>query len=253
MEEVVAEDAGQDAGQVEMVSSSQTVQGTGGVEAPSWQYADGVGGEGQVPDWFLADKYRTVEDQAKAALELRKKLGSKAEDAPEHYELDYDKYGLSKEDPVLAEFNPFFKEMNLPQKDYEKIIEKFVQIQQKHHEQFEEQRKAAFDAFGPETKETMSRLNNWMANKFSEAEQQALQGFMTSAENIRIIEKMRGQAPKSAPPTAQQASAYAPSDSLATINQEIQRNWQKMTSDPGYRAMMEKKRFEAHQRERGRG
>lgn len=232
-------------------SSNQPMQGTNGQQAPTWQYADGVGGTGDVPDWFLADKYRTVEDQAKAAYELRKKLGSKAEDAPEHYSLDYDKYGIDKEDPVLAEFNPFFKEMNLPQKDYEKIIEKFVEIQQKSHESFAKQKAEAFNAFGEETRETMSRINNWMANKFSEQEQQALQDFMTSAENIRIIEKMRQSAPKSAPPTANQISAAAPVETLASINAEIQKNWSRMTSDQNYRSMMERKRREAHQRERG--
>jgi len=231
------------------VSSNQEVQGTQGSQAPTWKYADGVAGDGDVPDWFMADKYKSVAEQAKAAHELRKKLGSKAEDAPEHYELNYEELGIDKEDVILNEFSGFFKEMNVPQKDYEKIVGKFVEIQQRQNELMEQQRASAYEAFGPETRETVGRLNTWIDNNFSDSEKEIVKGFMGSAEEIRVLEKMRQGAPKSAPPTVHQVAHQSNFETLDSINAEIQSNWSRMQSDDGYRKMMLAKRSEAHKRE----
>lgn len=225
-------------------------QGTNGAQLPTWQYAEGVSGDGEPPEWFMKDKYKSVSEQAKAAHSLRKKLGSRAEDAPEEYSLDYEKLGVDKEDAVLKEFNPFFKEINLPQKDYERIVEKFVEIQAKSHELMEKQRAEAFNAFGPETKEVVGRLNTWANNNFTESERDIIQSFMGSAEEIRVLEKMRAGAPKSSPPTVNQAQNYTNHETLESINREIGQNWDKMNSDENYRRMMHKKRQEAHARER---
>lgn len=231
--------------------SQEQPQGTNGAQVPTWKYADGIAGDGVAPDWFLSDKYNSVSEQAKAAHELRKKLGSKAEDAPEHYELDFEKYGIDKEDAVLAEFNPFFKELNIPQKDYEKIIEKFVEIQTKNHETANKQREEAFNAFGPETKEVVGRLNVWADNKFNAQEKEVIKGFMETEDGVRVLEKMRSGAPRSAPPTAHQVPSQSLYETVASINKEIGMNWNKMQTDENYRKMMHSKRAEAHARERG--
>jgi len=226
--------------------------GTDGAQAPTWQYAEGVSGEGEVPEWFIANKYRTVEEQAKAANELRKKLGSKAEDAPEAYEIDYDSFGIKKDDPVLAEFNTFFKDMNVAQADYEKIIKKFVDIQTSHGESLEKQKTEAFNAFGPDTKETVGRLNTWIDNSFTAEEQDIVKSFMTSAEEVRVLEKMRQGLPKSAPPTVHQTATASSYETYASVNADIRKNWTKMQSDPDYRDGMERRRKEAYTRENQR-
>lgn len=225
-------------------------QGTNGAQLPTWKYDEDSPGSGDAPEWFMKDKYKSVAEQAKAAHSLRQKLGSRAEDAPESYDLDYEKLGIDKEDVILNEFNPFFKELNLPQKDYEKIVQKFVDIQSRNHELMEKQRAEAFNAFGPETQETVNRLNTWANNNFSESERETLKGFMGSAEEIQLLEKMRSGAPKSAPPTVHQAENVTNAETLQSINNEIGQNWTKMNSDENYRRMMHKKRQEAHARER---
>jgi hypothetical protein len=45
-------------------------------DAPKWHYADGTPGKGDAPEWFQKDKYKTVEEQAKAYTEAVKKLGA---------------------------------------------------------------------------------------------------------------------------------------------------------------------------------
>lgn len=224
--------------------------GTGGAQLPTWKYADEVPGAGDVPDWFMADKYKSVAEQARAAHELRKKLGSRAEDAPDEYSIDYDKYGIAKDDVVLGEFNKLFKELNVPQKDYEKIVDKFVGMQKEQAEIMQKQREAAYNAFGPETKETVARLNTWAKNNFSESEQQLLSSFMTSAEEVRLLDKLRAGAPKSAPPTHDQAASAVKHETYAEINNLIQSDWKRFNEDSQWRSMMESKRRAAYLRER---
>lgn len=239
-----------DVSNTEAVSNNQL--GTNGDTASqsTWKYADGVLGQGEVPEWFIASKYKTVEEQAKAANELRKKLGAHAEDAPEHYELDYEKYKIQKDDPTLNELNGLFKELNLSQGAYEKIIDKYTQLQQKQHETFEANRQQAFNAFGPETKEIKGRLDTWINNNFSAEEKEIINSWQMSPEDIRVLEKIRSGAPKSAPPTVNQAPSTNQYESSKSIQATIEQNWQRMKEDPNYRATMEHKRREAMARER---
>lgn len=54
-----------------------------------WYWSEGVAGEGEVPEWFKADKYKYADDQAKAYNEVSQKLMQRDElrGAPENYEL----------------------------------------------------------------------------------------------------------------------------------------------------------------------
>lgn len=223
---------------------------SGGEPLPSWQYSEGVPGQGETPEWFMADKYKSVEEQAKAALELRRKLGSKAEDAPGEYQLDYEKYGLEADDPVLAEMNPFFKEINIPQKEYEKLVDKYVTAQTAYLQQEESKKREAFEAYAKENGETVSRVTQWVKNNFNESEQAALGEFLTSPERIEVLDKVRTGAPKSAPPTATQAQNYADVETAASIDAKIGENYERYQSDAPWRNMMQKKRREALLRER---
>jgi hypothetical protein len=45
-------------------------------DEPEWLLYDGVKGEGKAPDWYKADKYKTVSEQAKAYAELEKRMGA---------------------------------------------------------------------------------------------------------------------------------------------------------------------------------
>jgi len=41
-----------------------------------WYLSEGVAGDGEVPEWFKSDKYKTVDEQAKAYQELEKRFGA---------------------------------------------------------------------------------------------------------------------------------------------------------------------------------
>lgn len=95
-------------------------------EAPKWFLSEGVGGSGDAPDWFKADKYKTVDEQARAYTELEKRFGA-FEGAPkdgvykinppEGIQVEFD-----TEHELFQGLNKWAKESNLSQKGYDQVI-----------------------------------------------------------------------------------------------------------------------------------
>lgn len=97
-----------------------------------WLWAEGINGTGERPPWFNADKYKTVDAQARASIDLEKKLGPAAEliGAPEgDYEVpaltDEQKEKLAGEfdadDPLYKMLATKAKELGLSQKVFNEI------------------------------------------------------------------------------------------------------------------------------------
>lgn len=101
--------------------------------ADEWFLADGVKGADARPEWFKADKYKSVADQAKAYVELEKRFGETAArlkgftGAPEKYELSVpedlkDAMEWTGDDPLLSEFQAFAKESGMSQQTFDKAL-----------------------------------------------------------------------------------------------------------------------------------
>lgn len=103
--------------------------GKGGGTA--WFYADGVPGTGERPA-FLDTKFKSLADQAKAYPELSKaqgKFGSYFGAPEKDYELKAPEGfegQFNLEDPLLKEFLPLAKEMNLSQAAFDKLVGHYV-------------------------------------------------------------------------------------------------------------------------------
>lgn len=108
--------------------------GSGGGDgggAKDWFWSDGIQGQGDLPPWFKADKYKTVDAQARAAGDLETKLGPAAEliGAPEggEYAVPSMPEGVAGEldadDPLLKAFTETAKGLNLSQKAYDAVVQ----------------------------------------------------------------------------------------------------------------------------------
>lgn len=98
-----------------------------------WYLADNVPGQGDAPDWFKADKYKSVDEQAKAYVELEKRLGAFT-GAPKD-----GVYKINVPDNISMEFDPshtMFQELNkwagdrqLSQEAYDDVIGMFARYE----------------------------------------------------------------------------------------------------------------------------
>ncbi len=100
---------------------------------PKWYLSEGVGGEGEAPDWFKADKYKTVDAQAQAYTALEQRFGAftgAPEDgvykinSPEGFQVEFD-----TENQMFQDLNKWSSESQLSQKAYDDLIGMFTRYE----------------------------------------------------------------------------------------------------------------------------
>mgnify|MGYP001818369875 CR=1 FL=1 len=112
-----AGDAGQSGGNPgEVQGGGNPGEGGAGEGQPQpWNYAEGLAGEGERPEFFL-EKFKSVSDQAKAYTDLEKMFGSFT-GAPEEYgEVE------NANKFVASAIQNLGKDLNLNQEGYEKLV-----------------------------------------------------------------------------------------------------------------------------------
>ena len=198
---------------------------------PNWKWADEILGKGPRPE-FLKEKYVSVEDQAKAYLELEKRMGEFKGAPKEGYKFDNLPEGLSAEDPLIQGFTDTFKEMNLSQEGFERVIGKFVELASVDNPATSNEN--LMQQLGADGKAVMERVDNWMSN-FSEQDQKTIRSWGMSAEDIRALDAIRaGRSPSRAPTTHEAESRHVYETSKA-VEADRAANWRRYTQDDAYR------------------
>jgi hypothetical protein len=198
---------------------------------PEWKWADEILGKGPRPE-FLKEKYGSVEDQAKAYLELEKRMGEFKGAPKDGYKFDNLPDGFSAEDPLLQGFSETFKEMNLSQEGFERVIGKFVELANVDNTVVSNEN--LMRELGADGKMIMDRVDNWMSN-FSEQDQKTIRSWGMSAEDIRALDAIRaGRSPSRAPTTHEAESRYV-YETAKHVEAEKNANWARYTRDDAYR------------------
>lgn len=112
-----------------------------------WFYADGTPGKGDVPAWFKADKYKSVEAQAQAYTELEKRFGAFT-GAPKDgkYEAPQLPEGIQGEfitdHPAFQMFSEWAAKNQLSQAAYNDVLGMFAQYEASTAPNMEDVKKA---------------------------------------------------------------------------------------------------------------
>lgn len=150
-------------------------------------FADGVVGEGEAPEWFKANKYKTVSDQAKAYTELESKFGA-FQGAPKDgkYEIE----GINfEENPLMATVAEWGLENQLSPEGLENLVAKVGELAAK---QQEEDQTAAMTALGDNAQKRLADLASWGRNNLSPEEYTQFQGLAQTAGHVQVLEKLIG-------------------------------------------------------------
>ena len=207
------------------------------------------------PD-FLVDKYKTVEDQAKAYAELNSQYGKQATEmgdlkkfqesaskiigAPEDYALpESEDFQVDIEDPRYSAFKEFAKENNLSQYMFENGLKLFADID-----------KAYSDANTAFAQEELSKLNDadnriknvqdWMsANIPDHAE--SLADLLTTAAGVEGFEALLEKAGKAPVTPSESNSASIPSmEEIQAMQFAVDEGGNRKMRDPNYAAKVER-------------
>lgn len=190
------DDAAAVAGAVASAPTGEVVNTDAAGNATPWSYAEGVAGEGEAPEWFKADKYNSIADQAKAYKDLEGRFGSFT-GAPEEYtdialspELVEMGIEISKDDPLMEEALKFAKESNMSQDGLSKMVNLYAMSMAAENKSLEEFRTEELKALGNNADTRVSNLNSW-ANANLPAEMiEGFQAMATSASSVKAMERL---------------------------------------------------------------
>lgn len=180
--------------------------GTGG-DGEAWNWAENVPGTGTRPPWLKADKYKTVDAQARAAVELETKLGPAAEligapkddkGQPVAYalpELKDDKGNLAwewdAEDPRIKAFQAEAAAMGLSQKAFDRIVTMFAKTEMEAHGAAELELSEALQKLGNNVAARVAAVQQYVTAQVGQDGFAALDAALgTNVEAFKAFEKL---------------------------------------------------------------
>jgi hypothetical protein len=144
--------------------------------------AEGIKGTGETPEWYKADKYQSVAEQAKAYTELEKKFGGFKGAPKDGYSAPE---GVEQDDALLAELTEFAKDTNMSQEAYGRAWELLTAQEQAVEEVTAEQEMAKL---GENATQRLKTVEGFLKNNLDADTYTQVQDLVTTAESVQLIE-----------------------------------------------------------------
>ena len=206
---------------------------------------DGEKGEQETADRpeFLLEKYKTVEDQAKAYPELQKQFGSFT-GAPDEYTLGLSEevkekgVELQEDHPLLGQAQEFAKELGMNQQGFTKMLDLLATYELHQATSAQEAAAEEIKSLGDNADRRINNLNMWASRNLPEDLVDGFKDMAISADAVKALEQIvsmtRGAAmqPDNAAPTT-------------TITQEELTKMQFEKDENGNRRLQTDKEFAA--------
>jgi len=146
--------------------------------------SDNVKGVGEMPEWYKADKYKSVAEQAKAYTELEKKFGGFTGAPKDGYAL-YD--GVESDDALWGELVEFGNSTNMSQSALNQAWELLTAQEQAIEEVSVE---AEMAKLGDNAVERIKVVEQYMKNNLDSDTYEELRYAVNSAESVQLIEAL---------------------------------------------------------------
>ena len=146
--------------------------------------SDNVKGVGDMPEWYKADKYKSVAEQAKAYTELEKKFGGFT-GAPKDGYAVYD--GVESDDALWGELVEFGTKQNMSQAAMNEAWELLTAQEQAIEEVSVE---AEMGKLGDNAVERIKVVEQYMKNNLDGDTYERLRYAVNSAEAVELVEAL---------------------------------------------------------------
>jgi|TARA_R110002050_G_scaffold52147_5_gene119316 hypothetical protein len=205
------------------------------------------------PEWFKADKYKTVDDQAKAYTDLEKKFGSFT-GAPETYEavlsdeLTEAGVSINADDPLMANAIEFAKASNMSQEGFNGMVQLYAENLITENIALEQYKSEQLDSLGAKGAQRIEGINKWVDANMDAESAANLRGVITTSEGVQAIEQLIAKT-KNAPVAA---ADLAPAQSVTQTELDAmyfakdENGNRKINTDPSFKAEYESKKSALH-------
>ena len=146
--------------------------------------SEGIKGVGDQPEWYKADKYKSIAEQAKAYTELEKKFGGFT-GAPKDGYAVYD--GVESDDALWGELVEFGTKQNMSQAAMNEAWELLTAQEQAIEEVSVETEMAQL---GDNAVERIKVVEQYMKNNLDGDTYEELRYAVNSAESVQLIEAL---------------------------------------------------------------
>ena len=220
-------------------------------EGPEWFLADGVKGTGPMPEWYRADKYKTLTAQAEAYAHLEKRFGAFV-GAPKDgkYEVPKAPEGTSgefdAEHPLIQTFTNWAAENQVSQKAYGDLLGMFAQYEASQTPNMAEVKAE----IGKDADERIGRVSVWARANLTGDEFEAFRAAMSdrnAATVFKAVEAVvaRNRQPPVAKPGAGGEVVPGGLQAIDELQAKLGPDGKRLyETDQKWRAMVERKRVE---------
>lgn len=150
--------------------------------------------EDESPEWFQKDKYKSIEEQAKAYNDLQNKMGKFWGAPNENYKVD-DIEGVDENDPLVANLAPALKEVGLSQEGFKHLVKQYQDANIQMMKQYENDLK---EHLTQKDASNYQAVNKWMEETLSADEIQQIQNnWLMTPEDFKLLNNLRLMIPPS--------------------------------------------------------
>jgi hypothetical protein len=166
-------------GMASLVDAAEPTLGEG-----EYFLTEGIKGTGQAPDWYKADKYKSVADQAKAYTELEKRFGGFKGAPKDGYQPPE---GIEPDDALFAELKTFAEDTNMSQDAFDRAWD-LLQAQSEAVEEVSLETEMA--KLGDNATGRIKHVEQFMKNNLDPETYERLRYAVNSAESVELVEAL---------------------------------------------------------------
>lgn len=142
----------------------------------------------ETPDWFMKDKFKSVEDQAKSYKELSSKLGKFWGSPSEGYKVD-GMDGIEANDPLIAALTPGLKEMGISQDGFQHLVSQYMNANKVMMGEMESELKKTLTTTDAHTYQAITK---WMDDSLTPEEStQIKNNWLMTPEDFKLFNNLR--------------------------------------------------------------
>lgn len=148
-----------------------------------WFLMDGLKGQGDMPEFFKADKYKNLAEQAKAYTELEKKFGSFTGMPKDGYQLPE---GLDADDELAKQVIEWGQKNNLNQAGFNDLMTLALAQGQAAEQANQEQE---LKKLGDNAPQRIKQVEVFLKEKMGESYDE-VRDLVTNADDVLLVEKI---------------------------------------------------------------
>lgn len=144
--------------------------------------------EPETPDWFMKDKFKSIDDQAKSYKDLASKMGKYWGTPDEGYKVQ-EGLGFEDNDPLIAGISPALKEMGVSQDGFNHLVGQYLEANKFMMKEMEESLKKTLTETDAHT---YNEITKWMDDSLTPEEStQIKNNWLMTAEDFKLFNNIR--------------------------------------------------------------